>query len=103
MKKSRRTSEQIRRLIGEYSDSGLTQAQFAQRQGVCTGTVQYWLKRYRPNTGLQTPRLIEVTTIDAPTVQTPYRIDLPNGISVSLPVSPEPQYLIELVRQLRIP
>ena len=103
MKKSRRTSEQIRRLIEEYSDCGLTQAQFAQRQGVCTGTVQYWLKHYRPTPNLPTPRLIEVKTVDMPTVQIPCRIELPNGIIVSLPVRPDPQYLIELVRQLRIP
>ena len=80
MKKSRRTSKQILQLIQKYSGCGLSQAQFAQRQGVCTGTVQYWLKRYGPKAKLQTPQLIEVKAVDAPTVQSPCRIDLPNGL-----------------------
>ena len=102
MKQLHRTSEQIQELLREFTSSGLTQREFAQRHRVCTGTVQYWLRHHpQPPPRPERPRLIEVETFSPPGISTPCRIELPGGVSVSYPQRPEPQYLAELVRQLR--
>ena len=46
-KRRRRTFSEIRRLIAEWEAGDLTQAQFASKHGVSTGTVSGWARRVR--------------------------------------------------------
>lgn len=59
MSRARRTAEQGAALVRRYEASGMSQAAFAEREGVSVNTVQYWLRRSR-DAAPEAVRFVEV-------------------------------------------
>jgi transposase-like protein len=88
--------ERWRELVAEYEGSGLTQGEFARRQGIKYPTFVAWLGRIRRGAGLAAPRFAEVRLAAAP----------PAALEVALPCGSvvrgsDPAAVAALVRALR--
>ena len=97
MKKSRRRSaSEGAELVARYMSSGLTQLEFAKRNGVTVSTLQYWLRKKK--TGGETAeeqfRFVEVLgdgSEDAPTGG--MSMELSGGMTLRFETLPSPSYL----------
>ena len=70
---SKRSAEQIRRLIDKYGASGLTRREFCERHQVPVTTLDYW-RRSQP----RKPRLVEVE-VAATEISQGFALILANG------------------------
>jgi hypothetical protein len=70
---AKRSAEQIRQLIEEYGDSGLTRREFCERHHVPITTLDYW-RRFQT----RKPRLVEVE-VAATEVPPGFALVLANG------------------------
>jgi transposase-like protein len=66
-------------VIAAYERSGMTQREFAQREGIKFHTFTGWLKRYRPQAGK--PAFAEVRVAKA-TPRSKLTVKLPSGLVV---------------------
>ncbi len=73
----------IKQIATEYEAGTCTQRELAQRHGVCVGTIQNWLRRYRVGRPAQTGGWVEILPA-GPRTAGDYRIELPNGRVVVL-------------------
>jgi hypothetical protein len=75
-----RPAEEVEQIIAEYKGSGLTQQEFANRQGLKVTALRRWLYR-KPKPGPSSPALVEVE-VGPPSpsgASTHYRLELPGG------------------------
>ena len=97
--------EEIRRLLGEYERSGLTQRQFAAQAGVAYSTFTHWLRRARAG-DFDPPQPEWIETLVSP-VPNPanerdrFLIELAPDLRLHLPVDVEPEAIVQLLQQLR--
>ena len=103
MKKTRRSPAQIRQILAEYAISGLTQEEFARRHGVCKTTIQYWKRHHGSGVSARLPRLVEVKSPASLPASMLCRVELPGGVVINYDHRPDPNYLVELARQLQRP
>jgi transcriptional regulator with XRE-family HTH domain len=86
-KKSRR--QEVRGILAQLEQSGLSQKEFAQREGISTSTLQYWLRRERLEREIAGETTLVAVTA-APSLSTlgfiiefgDFRIEVPRDASV---------------------
>ena len=112
MKKSpgrRRSKTEIRKILGEYRRSGLSQQRFCERRGVALSTLTYWLSRERKSnenrgTTVKPARaeLVPVRIVDGPKLQNSSTIEVESaqGYMVRVPVGLDPDVLARYVHAL---
>jgi len=75
-----KSAEEVEQIIAEYQRSGLTQQEFANRQGLKVTALRRWLYR-NPKPATSSPALVEVEM--PPSVPSAasahYRLELPSG------------------------
>lgn len=87
-------------LVREYQESGLTQAEFARREGVKYPTFAHWVQRTRKKEAPGKP-LVQFAQVRLPTASaqpTPLEVRLPDGTIVR---GNQAKDLAQLVRALR--
>jgi transposase-like protein len=87
----RREREEV---IAAYERSGMTQREFAQREGIKFHTFTGWLKRYRPQAGK--PAFAEVR-MAKPTPRSELVVSLPSGLVVR---GTEAAQMADLIKRL---
>jgi transposase-like protein len=87
-------------LVREYHASGLTQAEFARREGVKYPTFAHWVQRARKEEvpGKPVVQFAQVQLPTAPALPTPLEVRLPDGTIVR---GNQAKDLAQLVRALR--
>ena len=105
----RRTREQIEDVLQRYYESGLTQMDFAKRDGIGLSTLQRWL--HQPGRRTRTvesvpppPTWVEVALPASPPRTASlrsYRLDLPGGASLRIEGGFDPSEVEQLLRVLR--
>jgi len=98
MSKPRRTAKEGALLVQRCEASGMTQARFAERDGVSINTLQYWIRKTR-DTADEAVRFVEVVG-EAPTSQAVCSVSLGNA-EVRFSELPPPEYLAALAGELR--
>lgn len=99
MSRARHTAEQGAALVWRYEASGMTQARFAEREGVSVNTLQYWIRKVR-GTANEEVRFVEVVA-EAPTSQAVCSVSLLGDVEVRFSELPPPEYLVALAGELR--
>jgi len=98
MSGARRTAEQGAALVRRYEASGMSQAAFAEREGVSVNTIRYWLRKRR-DTSEEAVRFVEVVGETAP-AQTACVVSV-GGAEVRFYELPPPEYVAALAGELR--
>ncbi len=93
-----------RRVAEEFEASGLTQREFAGRQGLRLSTLQSWVYRRRRQVGAAAEppvRLlpVQVSSVPGPTTP-PLELALPGGVRVRFGPDADVEYLARLVAAL---
>jgi transcriptional regulator with XRE-family HTH domain len=96
----RRSATEGARLVERYEASGLTQREFADRNGVTMSTLQYWLRKAR--SGDEAPveqfRFVEVVENGSPDSATGgMSMEFVDGLMLRFEGLPSPSYLAEVV------
>lgn len=94
----RRSPSEMAPLLERYRQSGLTQQQFAEREGIKPSTLAYWLYRAkrRPKTSAASQWLAVDVKPAVPRTSGTYHIEWPDGLSLRL----ESGFPVEEARQL---
>lgn len=74
MKKQKRSTEEIQRLIEEFRRSGLTRREFSQRRGISVTTLDYWRHKRKSK-----PSLVRVAVEGPPQAGSGFVLMLANG------------------------
>jgi transposase-like protein len=100
MKKSRRRSASDgSRLVERYQASGVTQREFAEREGVTMSALQYWLRKARAGDdggeeAAERFQFVEVIGEEAEEAGAGgVSLELPGGLSLRFESLPSPSYL----------
>ena len=106
------------KVINDFRGSGLTRNAYCQREGIKATTLDYWrplidqdasrmttpveAKSVKSNLSSERVTLIPVKVIDGPRNSAPEVLTLksPSGWQVQLPVQSDPNWLINVLRQL---
>jgi transposase len=86
--------EEAQSALVAYERSGLTQREFAEREGIKFHTFTGWLKRYRPQAGKLAFAQVRVTK---PVLKSELVVSLPSGLVVR---GTEAAAMVELIKRL---
>lgn len=96
-----RSAEERARLLAEYEASGLTQKEFARREGIKYATFTVWLSKHRRGTlAAKRPAVRFEQFVLQPGARAKLEVQLPDGLIVR---GSDAAGLVELVRALRAP
>jgi transposase-like protein len=98
VRRPRRSSAEIQRIVGEYRSGSHTQREFAQSQGICVATLQNWLRKEPAKAGTPT-EWIEVVASERVKAGN-YRIELSGNRTLVLDSDWQPSRVRELIRIL---
>ena len=103
-RRRQRTPSQRAELLAKFHRSGLTQREFAARNGLSISCLNVWLRKAQdksPSTA--PPTLIQVPVDLTPSVKSRrvYKIGFPGGHSVEVPAGFQPDELLVLCQLLR--
>lgn len=91
-RKRHRSAVQIREVVGRYRASGLSRAEFVNREGICLATLSRYLKSesgLASPAGAAAPRFLEIehggVVPGAAGRRDVYRICLPGGMELEVP------------------
>lgn len=95
----RRTPSQIVQLLQRYSNSGLTQREFAQSIGVGYSTLTYWLQKQNRQTAADSKPWVAVDVVrPAPSTSSArYQLEWPSGLRLSVSAGFDTQELAHLL------
>jgi transcriptional regulator with XRE-family HTH domain len=95
----RRTPSQIAQLLQRYSNSGLTQREFAQSIGVGYSTLTCWLQKQNRLPAAETKPWVAVDVVGpAPSASSVrYQLEWPSGLRVSVSTGFDAQELAQLL------
>lgn len=95
---------QWRRLLEQFEQSELPQAQFARQHGVTAQQMIYWRKRVshtEPRTVRPSPQIVEVSVAETPAktqeIASQWELRFPSGLALRLPLSASVDQLFALV------
>lgn len=100
-KRKRRSTRQIRKILDELTESGLSQREFARHHDIPLSTITNWLRKHRQvgATALAQQEVIPVGTISEPPV--PLEIEFPGGEVLRIGSDCSMQSLRRVLAELR--
>ena len=81
-KRQRRSPAEIRDILADLQESGLSRRRFAADRHIPLSTLQSWINKHRRTTPSVTPKVIPVGTLPGPAM--PIEIELPSGVIIRL-------------------
>jgi transposase len=99
LRRRRRSREECEKLLKKYKESGLTQGQYAAREGIHIGTLRRWLSRIKEKTAKRRGSQFAAVKVSGARAGS-VTLRWPQGIELEIATELEGSEVTNLVREL---